>query len=356
MIKKVICFAAVCAATLFVACGRADNKAPVTTPEPAEKITAEVTVAPTAAPTAEPTAAPTAEPTAAPALDLTAEPTAAPTAEPTSAPTAEPTAEPTATPKPTDEPGGSETIAWNDDWQYASNSKIHSDSVTLYRSAAEPRKGITIAVNAGHGTSGGTKVKTLCHPDGSAKVTGGSTGAGETYATAVSTGTSFLDGTAEAKANLTLAVLLKNLLLEEGYDVLMIREGSDTQLDNIARTVYSNNNADCHIAIHYDSTETDKGFFFIGVPNVASYRSMEPVASHWKSHNALGEALVEGVKSRDVKVYSSGNVPLDLTQTSYSTVPSVDVEVGDRKSDYSEKTQSKIAEGIVAGLNIYFGQ
>ena len=54
--------------------------------------------------------------------------------------------------------------------------------------ASENRNGIVVGVNAGHGTSGGSSVKTLCHPDGSAKTTGGSTAAGATKATAVSGG------------------------------------------------------------------------------------------------------------------------------------------------------------------------
>ena len=53
-------------------------------------------------------------------------------------------------------------------------------------------------------------------------------------------------------------------------------------------------------------------------------------------------------------MYGDGNIPTDLTQTSYSTIPSIDVEVGDRKSDYSEATQRKIAEGIAAGIDIFF--
>ena len=35
----------------------------------------------------------------------------------------------------------------------------------------------------------------------------------------------------------------------------------------------------------------------MSVPNVASYRSMEPVASNWQKHNALGESLVAGLKN-----------------------------------------------------------
>ena len=52
---------------------------------------------------------------------------------------------------------------------------------------------------------------------------------------------------------------VKKQLLKEGYNVLMVRESDDAQLDNIARTVFANNNADYHIALHYDSTSSNKG-------------------------------------------------------------------------------------------------
>lgn len=245
-------------------------------------------------------------------------------------------------------------IEWNSEWKYAENSAIHSGSATLYYAASDISKGITVCVNAGHGTSGGSSVYTLCHPDGSPKVTGGSTGEGQTKATAVAGGTTMNDGTSEAQVTLKLAKVLKEKLLEEGYNVLMLRESEDVQLDNIARTVMANQNADCHIALHYDSTQSDKGAFYIGVPDSSSYRNMEPVASHWKEHNQLGESLIQGLKQQGVKIFGEGSMNLDLTQTSYSTVPSVDLEVGDRASDYSERTLEKLTDGIVTGLENYF--
>ena len=247
-----------------------------------------------------------------------------------------------------------ETVRWNSSWRFAGNSKIHSSTVKLYR--AVDSKGIVVAVNAGHGTSGGSSVKTLCHPDGSLKVTGGSTAAGSKYADAVSTGTVFLDGTSEAAANLSLAKLLKTKLLEAGYDVLMIREGNDVQLDNIARTLFANNHADCHISLHYDSTTNNKGAYCIGVPDIASYKAMQPVASNWRGCNRLGECLIAGMRSSGVKIYGSGNGPADLTQTSYSTIPSIDVEVGDRGSSHAAAVQSTIAKGIVNGVKKFFGK
>ena len=91
-------------------------------------------------------------------------------------------------------------ITLNPDWEYADHSKINSGAAVLYRAPEESgRKGIVIGVNAGHGTAGGSKVKTLCHPDGSAKTTGGSTAAGATEAAAVSGGMTFQDGTPESR-------------------------------------------------------------------------------------------------------------------------------------------------------------
>ena len=139
------------------------------------------------------------------------------------------------------EDGGQITL--DPSWTYADHSKINSGAAVLYK-AAENRKEIVVGVNAGHGTSGGTKVKTLCHPDGSAKVTGGTTAVGATEAVAVSSGMTFNDGTPESSVTLRMAQILKEKLLAAGYDVLMLRDGDDVQLDNVARTVICNNAAD----------------------------------------------------------------------------------------------------------------
>lgn len=251
------------------------------------------------------------------------------------------------------EDGGQITL--DPSWTYADHSKINSGAAVLYK-AAENRKEIVVGVNAGHGTSGGTKVKTLCHPDGSAKVTGGTTAAGATEAVAVSSGMTFNDGTPESSVTLRMAQILKEKLLAAGYDVLMLRDGDDVQLDNVARTVICNNAADCHIALHWDGDglNYDKGCFYISVPD--GLKSMEPVASHWSEHNALGSALVEGLRAQGAKIHGGGSMSIDLTQTSYSTVPSVDMELGNACSDHSDSVLDLLGNGLVQGVNSYFGQ
>ncbi len=239
-------------------------------------------------------------------------------------------------------------------WQFADYSLIHTGTAVMY-TAQTNRKDKMIAVNAGHGTEGGASVKTWCHPDKTAKVTGGSTAAGNVKATAVSSGMTFKDGTPERVVTLQMARILRDRLLAEGYDVLMIRDGDDVQLDNIARTVISNNVADCHIALHWDGDglSKDKGVFYMSVPD--ALKKMEPVASHWQQHEALGDALIAGLQAQGLKVWGANPLDMDLTQTSYSTIPSVDIELGNQCSDHSAEILQKEAEGLTAGINAFFG-
>lgn len=249
-------------------------------------------------------------------------------------------------------------ITLDSTWEYADHSKINTGVAVLYLASEESgRKGIVIGVNAGHGTAGGANVKTLCHPDGSAKVTGGSTAAGAMEAAAVSGGMTFQDGTPEREVTLRMAQILRDKLLSSGYDVLMLRDSEDVQLDNVARTVICNNVADCHIALHWDSGDSknyDKGCFYISVPE--ALKNMEPVASHWQQHDTLGTDLVEGLREQGATIYGKGHMGIDLTQTSYSTIPSVDMELGNAYSDHSDVILEQLATGLLTGINTYFEQ
>ncbi len=246
------------------------------------------------------------------------------------------------------------TVSWDPSWKYADFSAINSGTATLYKATAN-RKGKVIGVNAGHGTSGGGSVKTWCHPDKTPKVTGGTTAAGSTKSTAVSGGMSFSDGTAESKVTLREAVILKDMLLAAGYDVLMLRESDDVQLDNVARTVICNNLADCHIALHWDGDglDYDKGCFYSSVPDGIKY--LETVGAVWEKSEKLGDCLIKGLADKGNKIRGTGSMDIDLTQTSFSTIPSVDVELGNQSSDHSDAKLRQLAGGLLAGINTYFG-
>ena len=240
------------------------------------------------------------------------------------------------------------------DMPYAKASRINTGEAVLYTNNAGAHGDLVICVNAGHGTKGGAKVKTPSHPDGSPKVTGGTNAKGAVESYAVSAGMIFSDGASEAEVTLKEAVLLRDELLGRGYSVLMIREEADVQLDNVARTVLANQYADCHISIHWDSTSSDRGAFYIGVPD--ALKTMEPVASTWEKSEALGEALIAGLRGRGVNIWKNVSMDLDLTQTSYSSIPSVDMELGDKASDHGSEALAALAKGLADGIGSYFGR
>ena len=245
----------------------------------------------------------------------------------------------------------------NEDKQVKQEEKKKAKAIR-YINKNKNHNNYTVCINAGHGTLGGENVYTQSHPDGSGKVTGGTNGLGAKTSMAVSSGMTFLDGTEERTVTLQAALILKEKLLEKGYHVLMIRETDDVRLDNIARTILANNNADCHVALHWDSTELDKGAYYMKVSNEinGSYKQMYPVSEWWQSHDNLGDCLIAGLSNNGVKIWENGPLDQDLTQISYSTVPSVDIELGDKASDHSEATLKKIAEGLCAGIDIFFDQ
>lgn len=264
----------------------------------------------------------------------------------------EPKTEGTVSDKPTAMATGT-PVGLNPEWRYASFSKINSGTAVYY-AATDNRKGLVVGVNAGHGTRGGGSVKTYCHPDMTPKVTGGTTAAGSIEATAVSGGMSFNNGEKEADVNLKLARFIRDELLNRGYDVLMIRDGDDVQLDNVARTVICNNCADCHIAIHFDgdSTGSDKGCFFISVPD--GIKGMEPVDRTWQMSEELGSQIVAALSNHGHKLHNGGSMDIDLTQTSYSSIPSVDVEYGNQCSDTSDSNLQDMAKATADGVEGFF--
>ena len=241
--------------------------------------------------------------------------------------------------------------------EFAEFSALHTGYATYYK-ATNNSKGITVCLNAGHGTSGGTKVKTLAHPDGTPKYVSGTNAAGDTKSYAISSGTETRGGVSEASINLKVAVLTCSELLSRGYDVVMIRDNDNKNpvLDNIARTVIANETSDCHLALHFDGDNLsyDKGCFYMGVPDIAAYKAMYPVSNCWQEHERLGKALVNGMVAKGVKKWSDGRLANDLTQTSYSTIPSVDIEYGNQSSDFTDGYLSKIATGLADGVDIFF--
>ena len=244
-------------------------------------------------------------------------------------------------------------ISLDKSWLYADHTSVNSGAAVFYR-ATSNRKGIIVAINAGHGTSGSYNYYNLSHPDGSPKTTGGSTAAGNIWTVCDNYGMSFNDGASENNVVLNVAGYLRNKLLAKGYDVLMLRDEEYCQLDVVSRTVIANNIADCHISIDYDGDglSYDKGAFYCSVPD--GIKGMYPTSTIWQQDNYLGECMIAGLANVGVGIYSGRQIPIDLMQTSYSTIPSVDIELGNQCTAHDTGTLSWYADGLAAGVDMFF--
>lgn len=65
---------------------------------------------------------------------------------------------------------------------------------------------------------------------------------------------------------------------------------------------------------------------------------------------------MEGLREQGATIYGKGHMGIDLTQTSYSTIPSVDMELGNAYSDHSDVILEQLATGLLTGINTYFEQ
>lgn len=258
----------------------------------------------------------------------------------------------------TTEPIIVKNVYLNTDYQFATFSEINQGYATLYivnKKVAQNYKGKVVAVNAGHGVKGGSRKRTYSHPDFTPKVSGGSTKEGAIFSYAISDGTILLNGMQEATANLMVATALKEKLLNEGYSVLMMREDNNSRLDNIARIVIANEYADCHISIHFDSTTTDKGIFYIKPIEKKEFLEMEPLKSNVDNINALGKCLIDAFKERGEKLWRNvGVLQGDLTQIAFSTNASVDIELGDRATVVDVARADAFADGLLLGIQNFF--
>lgn len=245
-------------------------------------------------------------------------------------------------------------IFMDEEWEYADYTVIHNEPAILYY-AKTNRKNIIIGVDAGHGTTGASGKKIYCHPDKSLKTTGGSTAAGSLQANAQSGGMTFKDGVGEGTRTLEVSKALCDKLLENGYDVLMLRDKEKIELDLLARTLIANHYADCHVSLHFDGDSLDynKGAFYISVPD--GIKNMPPVDQIWQEDDRLGKSIVDGLSEEDIKIYGDGKMGIDLMQTSYSTIPSVDIELGNQCLVVDEESIDKMVEGIIKGIDSFFG-
>lgn len=120
-----------------------------------------------------------------------------------------------------------------------------------FKTTATDKKNFTVYVDAGHGTgpmtdSEGEYVFPTSDriPKGSAD---GSSDLGDAFESR---------STGESEFTIDIALKLKDLLLAEGYDVIMSRTSSERKVSNGGAAVFANEFADICLSIHWNGSET----------------------------------------------------------------------------------------------------
>ncbi len=277
-------------------------------------------------------ATPTPDPTATSAPDPTATSTPVPTATPapTKAPTATPTevpATPAVTSTPTEVPA--------------------TPTVT-----PDPQGGGTgkklIVIDAGHQRKGNNDKE----PDGpgsatkKAKVSSGTTG--------------HFTGLPEYELNLIVSKKLQAILLERGYDVIMVRDTHDVDISNSERAEIANKaDADAFIRVHANANDNSD----VNGAETLCQTSKNPYnADLYPQSRKLSECVLDalcaecGCKKRHVVETDT------MSGINWCRVPVTIVEMGFMTNEQEDRLmatetyQDKLAKGIADGIDAYFAK
>ena len=266
-----------------------------------------------------PDAAPTATPTAA-QREATPTPTASPTPTPTQRPgDASPTP---ATAVPTAAPAVSEPV------------KVSDNSL----------KGLVIGVDPGH--------QKKANRDTEPVAPGSSTMKGK-----VSSGTyGRFTGVPEHEVNLAVGLLLKDMLVRAGAQVVMVRETADVNISNVQRAqLFNQHNVDLGVRLHCNgSDDKDVNGAFMLVPKKSEYKA--------ECEAAAKCILEEYGRSTGIGIKKGLTFRSDQTGFNWCERPVVNIEMGHmtNKAEDEKLTdavfQVKMATGIFNGICRYFDE
>lgn len=248
------------------------------------------------------------------------------------------------------ESAGTHQIKWDDTWQFAHTEMKHPESLNKYVPANF--NGHTVFLNPGHG-DGSALASTVPKDPVSdlANQYNGSANAGHTGGTAYKTSSG--KQVSEAQYVLDVANAAKDKLLEKGYAVIMARESLVNNFENSARSVWANNSADIHVAIHIDAKTYGPGW----------YRPSAKMAAHpnYSKHAAQSEKLgtsIENALETTLGMEKFTNRNGVLTGYSYSTIPTAYIELygvqSKEMADFADTHIQEAAQGIVDGIDVYF--
>lgn len=205
----------------------------------------------------------------------------------------------------------------------------------------DKKEKVTICIDPGHQQKGDSSLEPIAPGSSSKKAR-------------VSSGTA---GVATKKAeyvlNLEASLILRDILVQKGYNVFMTRENHDVNISNAERAMLANEKkADMVIRIHADSlNDSSKTGASILIPSKASNYTSSIYDDSYKCAVLVNDKLKQqGIKVNGIFERN------DLTGFNWSKVPVVLVEMGFMSNynedlmmsspDYQKNMMQAIADGV----------
>ena len=165
-------------------------------------------------------------------------------------------------------------------------------------------------------------------------------------------------GLPEYQLNLDVSLLLKNILEQRGYQVVMTRTDNDTAISNKERAeLVASQGAEICVRIHANGDDSSS---VSGALTMCPSQQNPYVSSLYDSSNRLSQCIVDsycaatGFQNRGI-IYTD-----TMTGINWSTIPMTIVEMGfmtnqnDDLKMADSSFQQTMAEGIANGIDAYF--
>ncbi|MCQ2418717.1 MAG: N-acetylmuramoyl-L-alanine amidase [Clostridia bacterium] len=175
----------------------------------------------------------------------------------------------------------------------------------------------------------------------------------------VSGGTAgYVTGLAEHELNLSVSFLLRELLLDRGYEVVLTREEADVSMSNAERAAIANDlQADAFIRIHANGSENhaEHGALTICMTASNPFNAELHDESYALCENIL-ECMCATSGAKQLYIWETDT----MTGINYSQVPVCIVEMGfmtnpdEDRLMATEDYQRQLATGIADGIDRYF--
>lgn len=166
-------------------------------------------------------------------------------------------------------------------------------------------------------------------------------------------------GIPEFQLNLDVALMVRERLVAQGYDVIMTRENNETAISNAERATLANDmGADISVRIHANGSE-DPGVN--GALILVGSKDNPYVGNLYDNSYRLGESVLNayceetGMQNMGIQINDT------MTGINWSKVPVIILEMGFMTNEQDDLNMSnadyriRMADGIVKGINAYYG-